>query len=111
TSKLIKTYQTNPEKLTDKQTKAIEKLLSVQKEYIDHIIETEGRKGLVNFNNKVLTWKLENKLITQETFNSQYVKDDSIPSVEGFITNEEKSKYYAATKLEEFVSMSLTDVE
>lgn len=115
TSKLIKQYAEDPSKLTKKQREAVENLQKVQDEYIEHLNSTEeGRVGLIRFRNKYLHYLLDDKRITQEQFEDQYNKDYPILEEEKFgkekkSGKEEKSKYYGAIKLEEFVAMSLTD--
>jgi exodeoxyribonuclease-5 len=90
TGKAIKLYEAGEfDKLTDKQIEVIQRLQEVQKQYIDHLISTEGEEGLQTFAKAYAEFK-------------QFGK-------KGNWTNEELSKYYGAIKLSEFVTMALTD--
>jgi hypothetical protein len=90
TGKAIKLYEAGEfDKLTDKQIEVIQRLQEVQKQYIDHLISTEGEEGLQTFAKAYAEFKQFNK--------------------KGNWTNEELSKYYGAIKLSEFVTMALTD--
>jgi hypothetical protein len=92
TGKAIKLYEAGKfDELTENQIKVIQKLEEVQKKYIDHLISTEGTKGL-------------------ETFAKAYAEFKELGK-KGNWTKEEISRYYGAIKLSEFVTMALTDAK
>ena len=92
TSASIKAYQEgNLTGLSARTITAIQQLETLQKLYIDELVEKEGPEGLAIFNKLYTDWK-QGKT--------------SLPS----LSKKDISKYYGAIKLTEFVTMALTDV-
>lgn len=91
TSASIKAYEAGElDTLSSKTIAVIQQLKSLQQLYKDELIAKEGPEGLKIFEKQYLDWK---------------AKIADAPKVSG----EEISKYYGAIKLEEFVTMALTD--
>lgn len=113
-SSVIKAYQKNDlSKLTKAQIKTVEKLKALQKEYIDSLVASGNKADLITFHNAYWTKKLENKKISKEDYDKIIARgpaglgtDETTPLE---FNTEALSKYYGAIKLEEFVTMALTD--
>jgi exodeoxyribonuclease-5 len=91
TSASIKAYESgNLSGLSEKTIAAIQQLESLQKLYIDELVEKEGTEGLEKF---------------RQLYSDYKKGKTSMPA----FTAQDISKYYGAIKLTEFVTMALTD--
>jgi hypothetical protein len=97
TSKLIKLYNKKEfDKLTSQQKSIIEKLERLRRDYFNNLV----KQGKLDQYNEVL--KKYNKFIEAKR------AGENLPPVD-LMTEEELSEFYGAMKLEEFVTMALTD--
>lgn len=98
--------------LNAEQVLAIKLLKATQAQYERHLISKEGKAGLDSFKKSYHTWRYNNGKISKKQLDyilkELKVEDDNIPLVD--VGNTElRSKYYGAIKIEEFVTMALTD--
>jgi hypothetical protein len=112
-SKIIKQVESgNTEGLTQEQIDVVGRLKNLQDQYIKHLVDTNNSEGLQSFHKAYWTSKYNQGKITKEVLDYRLKNGplgentSEIPS--GF-TAEDLSKYYGAIKLEEFVTMALTD--
>jgi hypothetical protein len=108
TSESLKAPQ---DSLNLEQKVAIKLLKDAQAQYERHLIAKEGKAGLDSFTKSYHTWRYNNGKISKEQLDYILEKlnlSDDIPLVN--VENKElRSKYYGAIKIEEFVTMALTD--
>lgn len=116
TSDPIKKYESgNLESLSQEQIASIKKLESLQKQYVNYLVETGDGKGLTAFFNTYHNWRYERGMISKEVLDNLIAKgpkgiDSNFQLLpEADFSKESQSKYYGAIKLTEFVSMALTD--
>lgn len=111
----IKLYERNQlDKLNPEQIKVIQKLELLQKEYINSLVASGNKADLITFHNAYWKGKLDKNQITKEDYDKIIAKgpaglgtiDQSTPLE---FNAETFSKYYGGIKLEEFVTMALTD--
>jgi len=124
TSDLIYKYEEgNLDQLTKAQITIIENLKNLQKQYIDALIKKEGKDGIDSWTRKYWTWKWRkdnvdgsDKVLNvdEQTSLANYLDKHNLdiginlPSVD-FSDSKNLSKYYGTVKLQEFVTMALTD--
>jgi len=115
--------------LSKDQISAIESLEFLQKQYIDHLIKKGDKEELIKFQAKFWRWKLEQNLkenggtYTQEQFQKELNEKitefkNSLKNIDTSQTDEsisfsqkDKEVFYGAIKLEEFVTLALTNPE
>lgn len=114
-SDIIKKYQQNQiDSLTSEQINIVKKLENLQKEYTNKLIQEGNKDALIAFHNKYWQSKFDQGNITQELLNYHLKKGpqglgEATSEFPGEYNAESLSKYYGAIKLEEFVTMALTD--
>lgn len=115
--------------LSKDQISAIESLEFLQKQYIDHLIKKGDKEELLKFQAKFWRWKLEQNLkenggtYTQEQFQKELNEkitefNNRLKNIDTSQTDEsisfsqkDKEVFYGAIKLEEFVTLALTNPE
>lgn len=110
-SDLIQKWKKGDNSLVESQINSIQDLENLRLRYIEYLKESGDQEELNTFIKAYEKIQLDKQLeygkITQEQY-EQRLTDLSIPD-STIISKEQLSKYYGAIKLEEFLTMSLTD--
>ena len=113
-SSTIKTYNSSKrDTLSKEQIKTVQKLENLQKQYLESLVKEGNTDKLMEFDKFYWSNKLKNGKITQAQFDARMKQGplglNNLSEIPSNISAEDLSKYYGAIKLEEFVTMALTD--